>query len=835
MIIEDEELRQLYKVSSEEHLQNLEAGILHLEQHPDDGDKLQEVLREAHTLKGDSRMLGVKDVESLAHQIEQVVGKLKEDTKALEGGMDDRLYYGLDAIRQVVHEAVTGEPSGIEAYKVLAVLMGANLPGHSTAQAEPVEEEPPEVDRAAPEPQPEESEEPAETLSAAEESLPEPEPVPQPEEPEEPAETPSVAEESLPEPEPAPQPEEPPAPAKPVSETPSPAPVPEKPPSPPPVPEKTNSKTAAPVMGSNYRIESVRVATQNLDDLMTQTGELTVSKIRMAHHISTMNDMVSLWEEWNRQTYGNLSFEQSVDKLQALKQRHEEYLQEMGKLLNQLRSRASEDVARLEAIANQLDSGIRTLRLLPLSTIFNLFGRLVRDLAKQQGKQVNLILEGAETKADKRILEEMKDPLMHMIRNSIDHGIETPAERIAQGKPPQATIHLKGSQIGNSIIIELEDNGQGLNIDNIKRTAKNKGLRRPEELEAMTESQIQSLIFAPGFSTRKLVTEVSGRGVGLDVVRTNVEHLKGSIHVESTPGKGCKFTIQLSTSLATASVLLVSVQGATYAIPVEFVKTTLLIPEHQIFAIEGRDTYAMDQEPISIARLEDILELSSPFQSEDESAKTKTLELLPCIILQVGPELLGVIVDELLDQQDIILKPQSRLLQRVRNVSGATILGTGEVCMVLNPQDLVKSVQKKNIQRKIESSETIKTPEENVKQAVLLLAEDSIATRTQEKRILESAGYEVVTAVDGLDAYNKLKTRHFDGVISDVQMPNLDGLSLTAKIREHKEYEDLPIILVTSLASDEDKHRGAEAGASAYLTKGGFSQELLLETVRRLV
>jgi two-component system chemotaxis sensor kinase CheA len=810
MIIEDEELRQLYKVSSEEHLQNLEAGILHLEQHPEDGEKLQEVLREAHTLKGDSRMLGVKDVESLSHQIEQVVGKLKEDRTALEGGMGDRLYYGLDAIRQMVHEAVTGEPSGIQAYKVLAVLMGANIPESPTAQTKP---------------QPDQQIEPVEGVSVTDVSLPEPELEVPSEEQLEPEKTLSVTPVSPPEAPPEPVPEEPKAQPKSVSEAPS----------APPMPEKTDSKPETPVMGSSYRIESVRVATRNLDDLMTQTGELTVSKIRMSHHINTINDMVNLWEEWNRQTYGNLSFEQSVDKLQALKQRHEEYLEEMGKLLNELRSRASEDVARLEAIASQLDSGIRTLRLLPLSTIFNLFPRLVRDLAKQQGKQVNLIIEGAETKADKRILEEMKDPLMHMIRNSIDHGIETPAERIAQGKIPQATIRLKGSQSGNSILIELEDDGQGLNLENIKRTAKEKGLRRPEELEAMTEAQIQALIFAPGFSTRKLVTEVSGRGVGLDVVRTNVEHLKGNIQVDSTPGKGCKFTIQLSTSLATASVLLVSVQGSTYAIPVEFVKTTLLIPEHQIFSIEGRDTYAMEDRPISIAWLEEILELSTPSTSQAESAKSKTIEFWPCIILQVGPELLGVIVDELLDQQDIILKPQSLLLQRVRNVSGATILGTGEVCMVLNPQDLVKSVQKKNIQHKVESLQVMNPKEESQKSAVLLLAEDSIATRTQEKRILESAGYEVVTAVDGLDAYNKLRSRHFDGVISDVQMPNLDGLSLAAKIREHKEYEDLPIILVTSLASDEDKHRGAEAGASAYLTKGGFSQELLLETVRRLV
>ncbi|MGC9528275.1 MAG: hybrid sensor histidine kinase/response regulator, partial [Limnospira sp.] len=655
-------------------------------------------------------------------------------------------------------------------------------------------------------------------------------------------------------------------------------------PSPPatPVPPETVIPHRAPT----YKIETIRVATRNLDGLMTQTGELTVTKTRIAHRLAEIEELTNLWEEWSRDAFINRFALHDLDvrdgspgdsgvmgQLQSYHQRSIDRLDRFGRLVNQVRTSIYEDMARLELISDELEEGVRTLRLLPLSTIFNLFPRMVRDLAREQGKQVELVVEGGQTRADKRILEEMKDPLMHILRNAIDHGIESPEVRERRGKPATAIIRLSGYQTATSVIIEVSDDGRGLDLEQIKRTAVKRGICQPEELPGMTPTQIQALIFTPGFSTRSFVTEVSGRGVGMDVVRTNVERLKGSIRVDSTAGRGCAFRIQLGTTLATAHVLLVAVDGISYAIPVEFVQTTQLVSDASIFAIEGQDTILFEDQPVSVMPLSELLELQPDAGKSDRPHREATMagdtgapnrsreqpqdDYLPiwgqvaspsgpnsrraaesrsCIILRMGEERLGLFVDALIDEQDVVLKPQSQLLRRVRNVAGATILGTGEVCMVLNPQDLIRSVRKRwGSSASVVAVAVGESDGDRDRKSVILLVEDSIATRTQEKRILEAAGYEVVTAVDGLDGFNKLKSRPFDAVISDVQMPNLDGFGLTAKIREHREYSELPIILVTSLASDEDKRRGAEAGANAYITKGSFNQDILLQTLSRLV
>ncbi|HEY9888203.1 MAG TPA: response regulator, partial [Candidatus Obscuribacterales bacterium] len=455
----------------------------------------------------------------------------------------------------------------------------------------------------------------------------------------------------------------------------------------------------------------------------------------------------------------------------------------------------------------------------------------VRDLARQEGKAVQLVIQGAETRADKRILEEMKDPLLHMIRNAIDHGIESPEERVRQGKPETATITLRGYQTPTSIVLEVSDDGRGLNVEAIQQTAIKRNLCRPEDLATMTPEHIQNLILSPGFSTRTLVTEISGRGVGLDVLRTNVERLNGSIEVRSTPGQGCTLRVQLGTTLATAHVLIVAVGDNTYAIPVEFVQTAYLVHPDGIFTVEGRSAVVHDGQPISVARLGDLLELPPAAPATKPGNQSQQLS---CIVLQSGGDRLGIFVDALLDEQDVVLKPQSQLLKRVRNISGATILGTGEVCMVLNPHDLMQSVRRWGL--RLETSDRPAIPTPDVQRPLsILLVEDSIATRTQEKRILEAAGYEVVTAVDGLDGFTKLQSRPFDAVVSDVQMPNLDGLGLTRRLRQQREYKDIPVVLVTTLASDDDRQRGAEAGANAYITKGSFNQEVLLETLQRLI
>ncbi|TAG98010.1 MAG: hybrid sensor histidine kinase/response regulator [Oscillatoriales cyanobacterium] len=831
MMIEDEELRDVFKIASEEHLQKLDDGLLYLEQHPGDSATLEELLRETHSLKGDAGMLGVKNVASLSHQIEHILGGVKRGETQLNADISDRLSQGLDAIRKLVDEAVTGEDSGVNTFYILASMMGASSN--------------PQPQTAAPIVEPSYSQTSDKLLVEMEFS----------DSPTQEIETnveihgvgnlennysflPLHSEQEL----------------LLAHNLPTPS-----------MNVTTSAlQSAVPASStSSYRIETIRVATQNLDDLMTQAGELTVTKTRLGHRVADIEQITNLWEEWSREYFvSSLAFHQmqisesgikenaKFRQLQDYCQRTEERLERLGILVNRLRNRVYEDTARLELIAEALASGIRTLRLLPLSTIFNLFPRTVRDLAKREGKEVALVIEGGETTADKRILEEMKDPLMHMIRNAIDHGIETVEERESIGKHRVATLRIKGYNTAGKIIIEVTDDGRGLNLERIKTTAIKRNICTIEQLELMTDNQVQSLIFSPGFSTRTFVTEISGRGVGLDVVRTNVEALKGTIQVNSLPGQGCTFRLQLSTSLATANVLIIVVEDIAYAVPVEFVEKAKLVSHSDIFAIEGKETILSNGQPLSVAHLRDLLELDNrewmqknrEWRQENWSEVNRktpqeflgsTSAKMPCIVLKVGGERLGLFVDALIDEQDVVIKPQSQLLKRVRNVSGATILDTGEVCMVLNPQDLIKSVRKQVLSRGVSGLRSpIETPS---RKQVILLAEDSIATRTQEKRILEGAGYEVVTAVDGLDAFNKLKTRDFDAVISDVQMPNLDGLELTMKIRQQKKYSELPIILVTSLASDEDRKRGADAGANAYIPKGTFNQDVLVETLKRLV
>ena len=773
MYIEDEELRTLYRDASKDHLDTLEAGFLYLEKHPEDTQKLKELLRATHSLKGDSRMLGVQDAETLTHQLEDLLTSVEQGQREITSTFCDCLYQGVDAIRQIAHEAVTGQTSDVSVFHVLAQLMSAGdsssaEPHHSPANNDALKEQT--------------QTDPILTLPAVET-----------------LETAASAPVSL-------------APA-------------------PPAEDADSAPSSEP-----YEIETIRVEATKLDTLMTQAGELAVTKRRITRRTDDLDKILLFWEDWgrdcliNRLTLDDQQISQegeSLSALQSLQQSTEDHLEQLGNLLKQLRANASEDSNQLENLSDDLESNILKLRQLPLSSLFSLFPRMVRDMAKHQGKTINLVVEGGETQADKRILEEMKAPLTHLIRNAIDHGIEAPSERIAMGKPATATISLKAHQRGSRIDIEVVDDGRGLSLESIKRTALRRGLYNEADLEKMSVQQIQRLIFTPGFSTRTNVTEISGRGVGLDVVRVNVERLKGDIQVDSSPGQGCTFRFTLSTSLATASAVIVAVNQTSYAIPIEFVDVMMRVDRQDIFSLEGQPTITFQEQPLSIVWLSDLLDMPVSVAAQPIPRIQQSIR---CVVLKVGLERLGIFVDELIDQQDIVLKPHSQLLKRVRNISGATILGSGEVCMVLSPQDLIRSAGGQEMEPLLVDWEPSHV------QSKVLLVEDSIPIRTQVRRILEGVGYQVTTAVDGLDGLDKLQQEGpFDAVVSDVEMPNLDGLGLTTQIRENTKYENLPIVLVTTLAQDEDKQRGHDAGASAYITKGDFDQSLLIDTLRRLI
>ena len=789
MIIEDDELRELYKVSSSEHLQKLESELMILEKNPQDENAIAEFLREAHTLKGDSRMLGLDNIEMLVHQLEDCVEKVKQGEAEITPQLCDRLYQGIDAINNLATEAITGKASKINPVEILAILMGEgsgfdsstsnneeDLFGNESEDTSSLFDNDDEKDLFG-----NESENTSSLFDDDEEDL-------------------FDRQSSL---------HTPPTELKVIPSEPA----------------------VASASVKVDQVDTIRVEPQKLDILMTHANELTVTKLRISRQMTEIEQMLSLWEDWNKDTSKNHSLFDEIEanlppeQFQTLKyfyNKAQQRVEYFGNLVNYLKVKANEDINSLNLIADRLESGIQGLRQLPLANVFNLFPRMVRDLARQQGKEINLIIEGGDTKVDKKILEEIKDPLLHLIRNAIDHGIETPAERISQSKPTTATLILRGYQTGNSIGIEILDDGRGLNLDSIKNTAVRRQVRTEAELANMNRDEIQSLIFASGFSTRTEITELSGRGVGLDVVRANVEKLKGSIQVTSTPGNGCQFQIRLSTSLATTQVLIVEVGDNFYAIPVESIVKMFAIDTKDIYAIEDSKVINFEDRPISIAKLGTLLQLAITNQ-------TQSAEKLSCVVLNLNGEYFGLIVDAFVDRQDVVFKPQSKLLKRVPNIAGATILGDGEVCMILNPLDLLHSLQQGTWQDVVQQNNSTATKNK------LLLVEDSIIIRTQMQRLLRSSGYDVTIAVDGLEGFNKVQQDRFDIVVSDVEMPNMTGLQMTAKIRQHSQYDKLPIVLITTLASAEDKQRGKDAGANAYLTKGDFDQNLLFQTINQLI
>ena len=842
-MIDDPELRALFKAESEEHLQTLENGLLRLEAEPRDTAMLEELFRSAHSLKGAARMLGVADVETLAHHFEDELGAARRGHNVLTSAAADRLYHGLDAMRKFAREATEGEAANVNMAEVLAQLRGDD---QSTTFA-PMDGKP--------------GNSATETAAATTPAPFNPAPSLVPIVPE--FENISV----LPKSQNNGNAQEPPGTARPDTAALSTQPtangrqavaIMERP----AVRDSSGALNDSPgavddsltipdgeqslVSPATFKIDTIRVEPQKLDALMTMAGEMAVTTTRVARALALIGDLTVLREEWDRDVSAwqsapaplpdGLAHHSRHSQQEQIAQFHEREtgrLERLGHLLVQLAKTSDEGITRLGLVSGAMDTAIRDMRLLPFSTIFSLFPRMARDLSHEQGKEVRLVIEGGSIAADKHLLEEMKDPLMHLLRNAIDHGIETPEEREQQGKPREATLRLCARQTAAHVIIEISDDGRGLDVEAIRRIAQKKGMGSAGEIAAMPVEDAQRLIFAPGFSTSPLITNVSGRGVGLDVVRINIERLKGTIAVESVPGHGCNFRLQAPITLATTRVLLAQVAQQSYALPLEAVQDISLVSPRDIFYMEGRPTIRRDNRPISVAYLADLLELPDAADTAGKANRQPVAperSLLPCILLAIGADKLGLFVDALLDEQEVIVKPFGGLLQRVRNLIGATILNTGEICMALNPQDLMESARK---QRTVRTE--AKPVEAAERKKVVLLAEDSITTRTQEKRILESGGYEVVTAVDGADAFGKLGTRNFDAVVSDVEMPNMDGLTFAARIRQNPKYAELPIILVTSLASDEDRKRGIEVGANAYITKGAFEQAALLDTLRRLI
>lgn len=581
--------------------------------------------------------------------------------------------------------------------------------------------------------------------------------------------------------------------------------------------------------------ETVRIAATKLDKLMLQAEELLSVKLssrQRSSDLKDIKDMIVLWKKERKKivpdikAFSRMTDEKDIRKF--LTYRIIDLLKLNDKYINSLENEISDllklsllDCRSVTFLVDNLLEEMKKTLMLPFSSITLSFPKMVRDISKAQYKEVELFIEGSDIEIDRRILEEMKTPLIHLLRNSIDHGIELPSERKKKNKEKRGIIKISLSQIDTGkVSIIISDDGRGVDREAIKSAAVKKGII--SDNISFKEDEIVSLIFQPDISASPIITDISGRGLGMAIVRETVEKMGGNITVESKWNGGTTFKIILPLTLATFRGSFVRVSGREFIIPAMNINRILRIKKSEIKTVENKETVCIDTKIIPLVYLSDILEL--PDKTEENK------DFITLVIIHRGDKTVAFCVNEIITEEEVLVKSLGKQLVRVRNISGATISSAGKVIPILNTSDLIKSALKIAHGRRIKEKEERKEEGKSI-----LVADDSITSRMLVKNILEASGYDVKTAVDGIDAYRALREEEFHLVVSDVEMPRMDGFELTEKIRSDKKLSELPVILLTALSSREDRERGIDVGASAYIVKSTFDQTGLLNIIKKLI
>ena len=598
---------------------------------------------------------------------------------------------------------------------------------------------------------------------------------------------------------------------------------------------------------------TIRISAVKLEALFRQAEEILAAKLTARQRTVDLRDVKARLDLW-RQAWAKIAPE--VRKMQQFLDRKEgqadvrqiaaqcakplEFLEwhhthctMLDSQLNTLVVSAERDHRELSRMVDDLIEEAKQLLMLPFSSLLDLLPKLVRDLSRDQGKEVELRSQGGEVEIDRRVLEELKDPLIHLLRNCIDHGVEEPAARAGSHKSPQGTIRIRVAQPhGNQVEVCVADDGQGIDLARVKAAAVRRGIVSDMEADKLSRHDVLALIFQSDISTSPIVTNLSGRGLGLAIVREKVEKLGGSISVETESGRGTSFRMLLPVTLTTFRGVLVQAAEQVFVIPTVHVERVMRITPAAIASVENRQTVILPGGIVPLVRLVDVLELPQQSTPDDAAA------FMPIVLVGTADRRLALRVDAVLHEQEVLVKNLGKQLVRVRNIAGSTVLGSGKVVPILHIADVIKSAV-----RGVGAVGAVGAPagtaaatgEVVTQRKSILVAEDSLTSRMLLKNILESDGYHVKTAIDGADAFAVLKTEAFDLVLSYVGMLCLNGFDLTRKIRNDKQLSDLPVVLVTALASREDRERGIDAGANAYFVKSSFDQSNLLEVVRKLV
>jgi len=608
------------------------------------------------------------------------------------------------------------------------------------------------------------------------------------------------------------------------------APAAQPPPAPDAPPKPAGTVSRAGEAERPHVMETVRVPLAKMDALLLQAEEMVAVKLTAGQRAAEFRELGATLGNWRKEWSKIRAARPSgaTGKLGEFLEWNAHQIDALDKKLSALAKTAERDERAVGAMVDELLEDAKQLVMLPFAQVLDAFPKQVRDLAREEGKEVALAISGSEVEIDKRILEEMKAPLLHLVRNAIDHGLEKPDARRQRGKPPHGTLTISVAQLdGNRAEIIVADDGDGIDAAKVKASAVTNGIVTEAEAAALSDEAACALIFHSGVSTSAVLTEISGRGLGMAIVREKVGKLGGQIAIETKPGAGTSFRIVLPLTLATFNGILVRAGGQTFVIPTFSVERIARVRRAEIKTVENRETISHDGHAVALAWLADILELPR----REPPAPPPFVEVL---ILGTAKQRVAFAVETVLHEQEVLVKKLGRPLVRVRNIAGATVLGTGTPVLILNVADLLKTAVRFSAGGAPRPALDAAAQTEKRTRRVLV-ADDSVTSRMLLKNILESAGYHVTTAIDGVEALTAVRAGNFDLVVSDVDMPRMDGFELTAKIRAEKKSAELPVVLVSALGSREHQERGIDAGANAYIVKSSFDQSDLLEVIGRLV
>ena len=595
-------------------------------------------------------------------------------------------------------------------------------------------------------------------------------------------------------------------------------------------------------------IKTLRVDTHKLDKLVNQIGEVIISKIKTKKHILELeeigNRLVDLHEFASKSQKYMKYYDRKIAQVEkdgdfnlfmnfnkqflAYWNENQSRLMEEIKSVYSLHKHMQEDDAKLSLVVNKLEQMVKDIRLLPLATIFHMIPRMVRDIAKEKGKEISLSISGSETNADKKIIEEIKTPLIHIIRNAIDHGIELPNERIAVGKDAIGKIHINARHNENKIIIEVHDDGRGVNLEKIRQKAISKGLLTFDEMKSMTDEQLMNLIFWPGFSTEEKVTDISGRGVGLDIVQTKILQLNGLVKVQSVLGQGTKLVIELPVTMATIKSFIVKLNSQTFAIPVSTIKSVVKISSEDVYMKDGKDNILYQKTSVPIFNLSKIL----GFPPSNEVKEKKTV-----LLIEAENNIVGLEVEELVGDQEILNKELSPPLFKLKNISGITTLVNGDICLIINVSEVLKTIITNDYKLISSTSKNNALIEEFFDTSLcnILVVDDFMTTRIMLKNILCAKGYNVDIANDAVEGLERINHKNYDLIISDIEMPHMTGFEFSEKIKNSGLTANIPVMLISSLNSDEYKNKAKQCGTDMFVSKNDFNQDYFLRSIKYLI